>query len=150
MLGVLRRRPGPFGSRAEAVAAVEAEGYSPVVARWMAANVRRNGADGWVWRIDPDGMEAYLRDYFGVDAWDVVDEPPAGATIHFVKASASSVLDAEALGRIRAAERGGRVFLHEVEGGHWLNTENPEALVALLARTLPRAAEAARALSGVG
>ena len=150
MLGVLRRRPGPFGSRAEAVAAVEAEGYSPVVARWMAANVRRNGADGWVWRIDPDEMEGYLRDYFDVDAWDVVEEPPEGATIHFVKASASSVLDAEAVGRIRGAGRGGRVLLHEVEGGHWLNTENPDAVVALLARGLPVAREAARPPANVG
>ncbi|MDE2763214.1 MAG: alpha/beta hydrolase [Gemmatimonadota bacterium] len=134
MLGVLRRRPGPFGSRAEAVAAVEAEGYSPVVARWMATNVRQDGWDGWVWRIDPDEMEGYLRDYFSVDAWDVVEEPPEGAVIHFVKASASSVLDAEAVARIRGAGRGtGRVFLHEVEGGHWINTENPDALVELLA-----------------
>ena len=106
MLGVLRRRPGPFGSRAEAVAAVEAEGYSPVVARWMATNVARDGRDGWVWRIDPDEMEGYLRDYFSVDAWDVVEEPPEGVTIHFVKASASSVLDAEAVARIRGAGRG--------------------------------------------
>ena len=138
MLGVLRRRPGPFGSRAEAVAAVEAEGYAPVVARWMAANLARCGGDGaagWGWRLDPDEMEAYLRDYFAVDAWDVVEEPPEGATIHFVKASGSGMLGAEAVERIRGAgRRTGRVFVHEVEGGHWLNTENPDALVELLAK----------------
>ena len=32
----------------------------------------------------------------------------------------------------RRAGRTGRVFLHEVEGGHWLNTENPKALQELL------------------
>lgn len=142
MLGVLRRWPGPFANRAEAVAAVEAEGYSPVVARWMATNIARCGGDGageWGWRIDPDEMEAYLRDYFEVDAWDVVEEPPEGVTIHFVKASRSGVLGAEAVERIRAAGRAGRVFLHRVEGGHWLNTENPDALVKMLARGLPPA-----------
>ena len=146
MLGALRRRPGPFGSRAEAVAAVEAEGHSPRVARWMAANVARRGGDGGGvggGGIDPDEMEAYLRDYFRVDAWDVVEEPPEGTAIHFVKASASSALDAEAVARIRGAGRGGRVFLHEVEGGHWLNAENPDAVVELLARTLPAATETA-------
>ena len=151
MLGVLRRRPGPFASRAEAMAAVEAEGYSPVVARWMATNVARDGREEWVWRIDPDEMEAYLRDYFDVDAWDVVEEPPGGVTIHFVKASASSVLDAEAVARIRGAgRRTGRVFLHEVEGGHWINTENPDALVELLAHGLPAATSARRRTDSAG
>ena len=133
MLGALRRNPGPFGSRAEAAAVVEGEGYSRRVASWMASNVERGGVGGWVWRLDPDEMEGYLRDYFRTDAWDVVENPPADGAIHFVKASASSVLDAEAVDRIRTAgRRTGRVFLHEVEGGHWLNTENPEALHELL------------------
>ena len=93
----------------------------------------RDGVGGWVWRFDPDEMEGYLRDYFRTDAWDVVEEPPDGVTIHFVKASASSVLDNAAVERIReAGRRTGRVFLREVKGGHWLNTENPEALHELL------------------
>lgn len=137
MLGVLRRHPGPFGSRREAADAVEGEGYSRLVARWMASNVRGDGVGGWVWRLDPDEMEGYLRDYFRTDAWGVVEEPPDGVTIHFVKASASSVLGVEAVERIRAAgRRTGQVFLHEVEGGHWLNTENPEALHQLLVARL--------------
>ena len=86
---------------------------------------------------DPDEMEGYLRDYFRTDAWDVVEDPPAGTTIHFVKASDSSVLDPGAVECTRAAgRRTGRVFLHEVEGGHWLNTENPKALQELLAAGL--------------
>lgn len=137
MLGVLRRHPGPFASRAEAAAAVEDEGYSRLVAAWMASNVRRDGVKGWVWRLDPDEMEGYLRDYFRTDAWDVVEEPPVGVTIHFVKAAASSVLDDDDVKRIRGAgRRTGRVFLHEVEGGHWLNTENPAALHELLVASL--------------
>lgn len=136
MLGALRRHPGPFGSRAEAVAAVESEGFSPLVANWMATNVVR--ADfGWEWRLDPDEMEDYLRDYFRTDAWDVVESPPARTATHFVRALDSGVLDAAARERILGAGRDtGRVFLHEVEGGHWVNTENPDALQRLLARRL--------------
>ena len=136
MLGVLRRHPGPFGSRAEAVAAVEGEGYSPLVANWMAINAVRSDA-GWEWRLDPDEMEAYLRDYFRTGAWDVVESPPSGTTIHFVKALGSSVLAEEDVARIReAGRRTGRVVLHEAAGGHWLNTENPEAIHELLAAAL--------------
>ncbi|MDE2973409.1 MAG: hypothetical protein OXU64_01630 [Gemmatimonadota bacterium] len=47
------------------------------------------------------------------------------------------------LGLRRAAGSGGRVFLPEAEGGHWLNAENPDAVVGLLARTLPAATETA-------
>jgi len=132
MLGMLRRHPGPFGSRAEAVDAVASEGFPPLVANWMAINAVRTDA-GLEWRLDPDEMEDYLRDYFRTDAWDVAEHPPAGTSLHFIKAAASSVLDDAAGRRIRAAARGtGRVFLHEVEGGHWVNTENPEALLELL------------------
>ncbi len=139
MLGMLRRHPGPFGSRAEAVDAVASEGFAPLVANWMATNAVRTDT-GLRWRIDPDQMEAYLRDYFRTDAWDVAAAPPEGASVHFVRALGSSVLDdvavrriRSAAGRIRAAGRDtGRVFLHEVDGGHWVNTENPEALLGLL------------------
>ena len=132
MLGVLRRHPGPFGSRAEAVDAVATEGFPPLVANWMAINAVRTDA-GLQWRLDPDEMEGYLRDYFRTDAWDVVENPPAGMSVHFIRALGSSVLDDAAGMRIRAAGRGsGRVFLHEVSGGHWVNTENPEALLELL------------------
>jgi hypothetical protein len=102
----------------------------------MAINAVR-GEEGWGWRLDPDEMEAYLRDYFRVDAWDVVESPPSGKTIHFVKALGSSVLAEADVARIRAAgRRTGRVVLHEAEGGHWLNTENPDAIHALLAAGL--------------
>ena len=132
MLGMLRRHPGPFGSRAEVVDAVASEGFAPLVANWMATNAVRTDT-GLRWRIDPDQMEAYLRDYFRTDAWDVAAAPPEGAAVHFVRALGSSVLDDAAVRRIRAAARAtGRVFLHEVEGGHWVNTENPEALLGLL------------------
>ncbi len=136
MLGVLRRHPGPFGSRAEAVAAVEGEGYSPLVANWMAINAVR-GEEGWGWRLDPEEMEAYLRDYFRIDAWDIVESPPPGTAVHFVKALGSSVLGEADIYRIRAAgRRTGQVHLHAAEGGHWLNTENPEAMHGLLAAKL--------------
>lgn len=132
MLGALRRHPGPFGSRAEAVDAVESEGFSTLVAKWMATNAVPTDT-GLEWRIDPDQMEAYLRDYFRTDAWDVADAPPEGVSVHFVRALGSSVLDEAAVARIRkAAADTGRVFLHEVEGGHWVNTENPDALLGLL------------------
>ena len=115
---------------------MEAEGFAPLVANWMATNAVRT-PHGLAWRLDPDEMEAYLRDYFRTDAWDIAESPPRGTAIHFVKALGSSVLGERDVARIRAAGGGtGRVFLHEVQGGHWVNTENPGAIHDLLTRTL--------------
>lgn len=135
MLDALRRNPGPFADRRHAAEIIRAEGFTSVVANWMASNVVEGRAGtGWHWRIDSDDMEALLRDYACTDAWRSVEAPPPGASIHVVKARASQAVDETAVDRIRrAGERTGRVFLHEIEGGHWLNVENPTALHRLLA-----------------
>ncbi len=136
MLGVLRRHPGPFGSRAEVVAAVRSEGFSALVSNWMAINAVRTDA-GLEWRLHPDEMEAYLRDYFRTDAWRVVERPPDDIAVHVIRARASRVLGSVDIARLRRAmSTSGPVFLHEVAGGHWVNTENPDALHAILAARL--------------
>jgi pimeloyl-ACP methyl ester carboxylesterase len=138
MLAVLRAHPGPFASREAAAEAVAAEGFAPPVAQWMSTNVERGDDAAYRWRLDADVMEALLRDFFRVDAWDVIESPPAGCDIHVVKASESSVLDEEACSRIEAAAaRGAAVRLHRVEGGHWLNADNPDALQRILLETMP-------------
>jgi hypothetical protein len=144
LLDVVRALPPAFSSRAEAAAGIEARGYGPEVARWMASNLEhRSGV--YRWRLDFDAMEALLRDFFGTDLWGVVEDPPEETEIHFVKGNASSVLSEEGCARIEAAGRArGRVFLHRVEGGHWLNVDNPGGILELLCRHLPAAASPGR------
>ena len=132
MLEALRTESGPFGSREEAERALGAHGFPKPVARWMSTNLARTG-EGWRWRLDLDGMEALLADFFDVDLWAVVEEPPPGMDLHFVKATRSPVLSEEACERIEAAGAvTGRVHLHRVEGGHWLNVDAPDAILDLL------------------
>lgn len=154
MLDVLRRCPGPFDSRKAAQATVEDEGFTPTVAAWMAINAVRGGegpnavrrdegcdaGERWRWRLDPDQMEALLRDYFRTDAWEMVEGGSEGVgapEIHVVKARKSGVVDEADVARVQAASQAGRpVRLHEVAGGHWLNADNPEAVEALLIASL--------------
>jgi esterase len=137
MLDILRRLPETFDSRDEAVEALSAEGVSGPVALWMTTNLDWR-EDRYAWSLDFDDMEALLLDFFRTDLWEAVENPRDGLEIHFIRATGSRVLSAEAVGRIRmAGERTGRVFLHEVRGGHWLNVDNPGDVVALLARHLP-------------
>ena len=132
MLRVLRVYPGPFPDRDTAISAIESEGYPNRVAQWMSTNLVAEG-DELAWRLDPDQMEAMLRDFFVEDRWSIVEDPPRGLGLHFVRATDSSVLSVGAAHRILdAGRRTGRVHLHTVEGGHWLNADNPEALHRLL------------------
>ncbi|MDX1675646.1 MAG: alpha/beta hydrolase [Longimicrobiales bacterium] len=136
MLELLRDLPDRFDDRDDAVELLVERGMARPVALWMTANLER-GDDGYTWRIELDDMEALLTDFFETDLWDAVESPREGLEIHFVRATRSRVLSAEAVGRIReAGRRTGRVFLHDVEGGHWLNADNPDALVELIAPRL--------------
>ena len=137
MLAAGRALPPTFASRAEAIAGLEAQGVAGPVAAWMATNLRHDGA-AFRWALDFDAVESLLRDFFATDLWPIVESPPPGLELHFVKAEESSTLSPSACERIeQASEATGRVHLHRVAGGHWVNTDNPEAIVDLLGEYLP-------------
>jgi pimeloyl-ACP methyl ester carboxylesterase len=137
MLRVIGALPATFESRHDAVLAMEARGVRPAVAAWMATNLGPAGG-GYAWRLDFGAMQALLDDFFRTDLWDVVEHPPSGAEIHFVKATESRTLTDAACARLLEAGRhNGQVHLHHVRGGHWLNTDNPEAVLSLLQARLP-------------
>jgi pimeloyl-ACP methyl ester carboxylesterase len=132
IIEVVRSLPERFSSRDELVDAMERHGYARPLGLWLAMNLERSD-EGFRWRLDWDGMEEMLRDYFRTDLWEVIDHPPEGVQVHVVKATESSAIDEADVERIEAAARAtGRVHLHLVRGGHWLNTENPEGVLALL------------------
>lgn len=137
MLDALDAMPGPFSSRAQAVDGLVEWGFGPGVAQWMSSNLER-GPEGLTWRIDPELMRELLEDFFPLDLWAVLEAPPEGSSVHLVAATESDVLRPVDVARIRALGEGaGRVHLHAVEGGHWLNADNPDAVVDLLAAELP-------------
>jgi esterase len=135
---VVASLPARFESRQEAVTALGDRGIAPAVAAWMATNLAPD--DGSVtWRLDFEAMRALLEDFFRTDLWDVVEQPPPDVDLHFVKAVESDTLTERSCERIElAGRRHGQVSLHRVRGGHWLNTDNPEAVLSLLQGRLPR------------
>jgi pimeloyl-ACP methyl ester carboxylesterase len=137
MLGLVRGLPPRFAARSDAIDALVAAGIDRPTAAWMASNLRRED-DGLVWALDWDAMEALLHDFFTRDFWGVVEAPPPGVALHFIKATESSRLSEAACARLEAASRAtGRVHVHRVPGGHWVHTDNPDAVTALLADALP-------------
>lgn len=137
MLQLLKRLPPEFADRNELIAALEGGGFAPPVAHWMATNLVARG-DVYTWRFDLRALEALLDDFFRRDLWDVVESPPAGTEIRFVRASESDVMtDAEAQ-RVRALGPGLPSSLIELHGGHWLHVDNPDGLLETLVDGLPR------------
>lgn len=131
MLRAVRALPKVFDSRAQVVSGLEEAGFAPGVARWMSSNIRR--ADGgFVWKLDFDALEELLDDFFRADLWSVVERPPDGVSLHFVRATRSEVMTDSEAERIREIGRHAAVHLHAVEGGHWLNADNPAAVLELL------------------
>lgn len=135
MVRILRRLPSEFEARGHAVEALEREGLAAPVAHWMATNLELT--DGcYRWRFDLGDMEALLKDFFRRDLWDIVEDPPPSTRIHFVRGSESDVMRTSEYARIREREVEGRVFAHEVRGGHWLHQDNPEDLLEVVATGL--------------
>jgi pimeloyl-ACP methyl ester carboxylesterase len=135
MLEVVRRLPQRFATREEAIDALIEAGYARGVAQWMASNLRRDNGD-FIWRVDFDAMERLLRDFFTTSLWHVVESPGERHDIHFLKASESSAISAEAVRRLEKAS-GDRVHLHHRTGGHWIHAESPEMVTTLLVGHLP-------------
>jgi esterase len=136
MIETVRALPETFASRQEAVDGIAAAGYPEALGQWFAINLEP--ADGrYRWRIDLDAMEEMLRDYFRTDVWETLARPPEGVELHIVKATRSDSIDDEAVRRVRMAGAAGRVFLHELEGGHWINADNPEGMIGLMSEHLP-------------
>lgn len=137
VLQLVRSLPESFDTRETLVHALEARGLSRPLGQWMAMNLERNG-EGYRWKLDWEGVEEMLRDFYRTDLWEVIEEPPAEVEVHVVRANDSTALGEEDVRRVEAAgEANGRVFLHPVDGGHWINAENPDAVVRLLAAMLP-------------
>lgn len=138
MLERLESSPSDFPDRDSGVRWIMDGGFDEPTARWMATNLERS-EEGFRWRLDPIGLRSLLDDFLATDAWSVLEDPPRGTEIHVVRARSSTILsptDVERLERIAA--RGEPVELHELKGGHWLHIDNPDGLLDLLSRRLPR------------
>lgn len=139
MLQIIKTCPDTFESRQDLIGRLVTAGVDAPVAQWMATNLEATG-DRYRWRFDRGAIEALLGDFYDTDAWPVVESPPAGVELHFVQAERSSILRSGAEKRISAAgEASGQVHLHRVPGGHWVNADAPDELIALvLAHGMPQ------------
>ena len=141
MLGIVRSLPQTFRSRQDAIAGIEAGGFSTEVAQWMSTNLVHD-TEAFRWRLDFAVMEHLLHEFFQTSMWPVLDPGSHAHDIHVLKATQSSVISSDAVARMTAlaaqpSTARARVHLHHREGGHWIHAESPGVVVDLLAEHLP-------------
>jgi pimeloyl-ACP methyl ester carboxylesterase len=138
MLELLSRLPSTYATRKAGADAVEAGGFPRFVAEWMATNLVRHD-EVFRWRFDMTEMRRLLLDFFRADLWPLVEAPAGDTELQFIRASRGSILadgDAERISRLES--EGSPVHLQTLEGGHWLNVDNPGGIITLLRSRLPR------------
>lgn len=131
IVDLLMTLPEAFESRAAFSAWVEGRGVSRPTAMWLAMNVKPEpNTTRFVFRTDLSGIRALLEDYFVLDAWDVLEDPPNGMQSHFVVGGKSDIVDAADLAH---AERCPRMTVDVIPGaGHWVHVDAPDALRSLV------------------
>lgn len=138
LLALMARLPERFDDRSEVITAVRAAGFNVHIAEWTATNLVRR-SDGYRWRFGLASLDLLLEDFFRQDLWSVVEPSVAGRELFFIRATSGSILDGASAARIGRLEADGEcVRLIDLEGGHWLNMTNPDGLLELLVRHLPR------------
>lgn len=130
VLGMLRALPDWFSSREAFVSAVQGQGFERSLALWLAMNLERE-EQGYRNALQPAAIGALLSSYFDRDLWPVVEA--GGNPIHVVRASRGSALTDSDERRLQALSRQGPVWVHSVQGGHWLHVDALDALVRLVA-----------------
>jgi pimeloyl-ACP methyl ester carboxylesterase len=132
--------PLPIEGRQELIDILRAKGLSLDIAKWMTTNLRpADEGEGFVWRFDLEAATEMLLDYGKHDAWDVLERPPSGVRPVMVRGGRSDRWLPAEIERLDTLARAGTIEHHVIEGaGHWLHTEKPEEILALLAPALRR------------
>lgn len=121
--------PQPLARREDLVEHMTSRGFSPSLAQWLTTNLRR-AEDGLRFVFELDAIRAMIADYWSLDLWDLLRDPPC--PIEVVRAGRSDRWPDEVLERF-TSEASPLTRLHVLpNAGHWVHVDDPEGLIRLL------------------
>jgi pimeloyl-ACP methyl ester carboxylesterase len=126
----------PLSTRKQLVDALTGAGFTQAGAQWMTTNLAPMADGRLTWTFDIGGIADMYASYEATDLWPLVESPPVGAMIDFVRAERSAFrwsADDDA----RIAASGARVHLLR-DSGHWVHVDAPEGLAAILGPSFER------------
>ncbi len=126
--------------RAHLVEQLRAVGLSLPLAQWMTTNLTPLPAplpDGraFAFKFDIDGVRRMLADFVRVDLWPAVFAHDAPPTLHMVRGGRSNRWTVDENERL--AEATARGVMRDVvvpDAGHWVHTDDPDAVLEVLQR----------------
>jgi pimeloyl-ACP methyl ester carboxylesterase len=139
VIAVLDSLPDTFPSRERFMEMLRERGLSRQITDWLAMNVRRDGDDGFRFRLDLGVIKQMLADYFARDLFPALEDPRLGRHVHFVLGGRSDTVSAADRARLVALAAQGPLALSvDVldDAGHWLHADDPEGLFAVVSRAL--------------
>lgn len=135
VLQVVRAVPMPAPSRRDFAARLQEAGLSHGLAQWMTTNLKPVDG-GFGWKLDFAVVDELLKSYGALDLWPAI-EHEIRARVVVVRGGRSDRWAPDERARLQGAVDEGLLDDHVVEGaGHWLHTDAPDAVAALLVDAL--------------
>ncbi|GBG80361.1 hypothetical protein CBR_g30729 [Chara braunii] len=161
VLSVLEGLPNPMPSRRWFQEHITERGFSVGLAEWLGTNLVRIDPEKEevAWNFDIPGVTEMFQSYRRENYMALLEKPPAGTRIDFVRAARSDrwlpdvVAELEAAARRDAPlrkvkdvipfhQRPGTIGYHVLEkAGHWLHVDNPGGLLKLMVPSFVRLAQ---------
>jgi len=138
VMAALRAAQGPFPSRADAIAALVAQGRSTGLANWLATSLDK-GPQGFTWRLELEPIAELLQDYFSLDEWPWLETLPDEGQIRYdlLVAENSDRWSGSMKERAGALTHSPRIRVHLLpDSGHWVHVDNPDGLLAIVSSQL--------------
>jgi esterase len=133
----LEALPKDLPSRERFFELMMAQGLSRPTTEWLAMNVRREG-DVFRFRLDLAAIRELLTDYFARDFWHVLEHGDGRRRAHVVIGGLSNTVSFADRARLEALAAGSSgLSVHVLErAGHWVHVDDPDALLAIVAKNL--------------
>ncbi len=124
----------PIESRRALVVALRAQGLTQPLCQWMTTNLKEAAGGGYTWMFDLDVATALLTSFAQLDLWPALDAYDGAVRLHLIRAGQGGRFTTEDIAHLDALKRDGRITSHLVlpQAGHWLHTDDPSGLLALL------------------
>lgn len=143
VLAILKGLPKPIPSRRWLADYFVGKGFSKGLADWLGSNLKRASTttEEMDWIFNVEGAYEMFTSYRKTDYWSVLEQPPKGMHIEIVRAAKSDRWTPDIIARMKEAEakKPENVSFHVLENaGHWLHTDNPSGLIAIMAPILAK------------
>ena len=129
----IREMPTPIASRQSVSGYFLKRGFPIEIAAWMTTNLRST-PDGLDWHFDLEAVDALMTSYFQTDQWDHY-ESNRPYRLRLVRGDRSTRWTTQ--DQTRLAQVGPHAHITVLpDAGHWVHTDNPVELAAIISKSL--------------